>query len=303
MSVPKLEDRGSRIEDRSLRSPSRYPRSSILDSRFLRLGEKLLLFFVFSSSLLAADSLYEQSLAPLLERRFPAAEISYLLLEAESGRVLASRWAEPGRPVPMGSLVKPFTAVAYGGAHAFRYPEFVCRGEASGCWLPKGHGRVGISEALAYSCNGYFRALAAGVSPEDVRHSAQRFGISGPPNSAPVTALIGLESGWKTAPLDMGRAYLELAARAAEPGALEVVRGMALSARAGTGRAIGQAALVKTGTAPCAHFPKARGDGYVVALYPAESPRFALLMSVHGVPGMRAAGVAGEILRAMLGEK
>ena len=39
------------------------------------------------------------------------------------------------------------------------------------------------------------------------------------------------------------------------------------------------------------------GDGYVIALYPAESPRLLLLVCVHGVPGAEAAVTVGRILR------
>ncbi|MGH8629855.1 MAG: hypothetical protein ACREU7_03690, partial [Burkholderiales bacterium] len=58
-------------------------------------------------------------------------------------------------------------------------------------------------------------------------------------------------------------------------------------------------ALVKTGTASCSHLGRAPGDGYAVAIYPAQAPRFALLVSVHGAPGSHAAAVAGRMLRAL----
>ena len=53
-------------------------------------------------------------------------------------------------------------------------------------------------------------------------------------------------------------------------------------------------ARVKTGTAPCLHAHRLPGDGYAVVLYPAESPRFLLLVQVHGVPGSKAAVTAGR---------
>ncbi len=250
-----------------------------------------------------AASLYEQSIAAVLERRFPGDGISYLVLDARTGELVASRWADPNHPVPMGSLVKPFTALAYGGAHHFRFPEFTCAGKSSGCWLPQGHGRVSLPQAVAYSCNAYFRFLATGLKAEDVSSWAQRFGIRGPESDAP-GALIGLEGGWRVAPLSMTLAYSELVARATEPGVEELLRGMALAARVGTGRALGSAlpnatVLVKTGTAPCTHEHRAPGDGYVLAFYPLGTGRYALLVRVHGVPGMQAAAVAGRMLHAL----
>jgi hypothetical protein len=36
-----------------------------------------------------------------------------------------------------------------------------------------------------------------------------------------------------------------------------------------------------------------------MAFYPAEAPRYALLVRVHGVPGAEAARVAGKMLRVI----
>ncbi len=245
--------------------------------------------------LLVAGSLYDQSLVRLLRERFSDPGVSYVFLDARSGGLLDSRWPDAERPVAVGSLVKPFTALAYGEAHQFHYPDFVCRGKASHCWLERGHGRIGIVEAVAQSCNAYFRGLAAEVRQADLADVAQRYGIDGPPAGSTADTLIGLGNGWKVAPLALAGAYCRLIA---EPRAAELVRGMALAAQSGTGRAAGLG-LVKTGTAPCAHVPKAPGDGYAMAFYPAQAPRYALLVRVHGVPGAEAARVAGKMLRVL----
>ncbi len=257
-----------------------------------------------------APSLYEQSLSALLARRFAFLGVSYLLVDASTGRLLGARWEDPERPVPMGSLVKPFTALAYGEAHGFRYPEYVCRGEIDGCWLARGHGRTGIEQAIAQSCNAYFTRLAANVDPEDSARVARSFGIAHDPDKAGRGELIGLGSDWRVTPFEMARAYCELVSHSHDRGTSELIQGMALSAEIGTGRAVTTAlrgrpvavsrVLTKTGTAPCVHAPKAPGDGYAIALWPAESPHYALLVGVHGVPGSRAAAVCGEILRVIL---
>jgi cell division protein FtsI/penicillin-binding protein 2 len=183
--------------------------------------------------------------------------------------------------------VKPFTALAYGERHGFQYPEYICRE----CWLPLGHGRIGIEEAMAYSCNAYFLALPA----EDVGAVARRFGINTPPASASPGTRIGLGGGWRIAPLALARAYCDLIERP------EVRHGMALSARIGTASGLGVAALAKTGTAVCAHPTHEPGDGFIIALYPAEAPQFVLLVRVHGTTGAQAARVAGRMLRLMIG--
>jgi len=48
--------------------------------------------------------------------------LSYLLLDAHSGSILASNWRDANIPIPLGSLVKPFAALAYGEKHQFKYP-------------------------------------------------------------------------------------------------------------------------------------------------------------------------------------
>ena len=245
-----------------------------------------------------AGSLPEQSAAIVLERAFPDPGISYLLLDAAIGRVICSRWAHPEDPVPVGSLVKPFTALAYAETHAFRFPEFTCLGEQSQCWLPQGHGRLDIVKAIAHSCNAYFLRLVWDVLPASLETVARRFGINPPDAGSNADTLIGLGSTWQIAPLAITRAYLGLVARSAEPGFKDVLAGMALSARQGTGRGVGSGAFAKTGTAPCVHELKHRGDGYAMALYPAGGPRSALLVRVHGVPGAQAAVVCGRMRKA-----
>lgn len=248
------------------------------------------------------DSLFAQSAAELLNRDFTNPDLSYLLLDAKSGRVIASRWDNPETPIPMGSLVKPFTALAYGERHGFSYPAHVCRGTASGCWLPRGHGQVNLTRAIAYSCNSYFGMLAASLSSEQVSLTATHFGMETPKASASGPALAGIGKQWLISPMRMTRAYLEVVRRREQVGVHEIVDGMALSGRQGTGAAVDRAvphrdALVKTGTAPCAHAKRAPGDGFVITLWPADEPRILLLLRVHGVPGAQAGKTAGEILR------
>lgn len=232
--------------------------------------------------------------AALLDREFPQAEVCYLLVEARARRVVAARWEAPERAVPAGSLVKPFAALAYAATHGYRYPELECRGEREGCWLPRGHGRLGISGAIAHSCNAYFIKLAAALSVEDVAAVTLRFGLSPPPEGG--EAIAGMRGAWPLAPRALVEAYLELAARRAEPGVRPVLEGLALCARSGTAQALGGGALAKTGTAWCSHARRGPGDGFALVLAPEETPRLALLVRVHGAPGSKAAEVAGRML-------
>ena len=247
-------------------------------------------------------SLFAQSAGQILNRDFPSGAISFLLLDAPTGRVLASRWDNPEAPIPLGSLVKPFTALAYGEHHAFRYPAHTCRGTATGCWLPRGHGNVDLPSAIAYSCNSYFRVLTAKMTAAEVSPTALRFGLEPPAPGTAGPALAGLGNRWLISPLNMARAYLELVRRRDQPGIREVLAGMAQSAEQGTGAEVDRAlpypnALVKTGTAPCTHSKRAPGDGFTIVMAPSGDPQILLMVRVHGAPGAQAAKIAGQMLR------
>jgi hypothetical protein len=253
-----------------------------------------------------SPSLFAQSAVEALNRDFPSRDISFLLLDAHTGRMLASRWDRPDTPLPMGSLLKPFTALAYGEQHDFRYPSHTCRGTSSGCWLPRGHGDVDLTAAIAHSCNSYFRMLTENLTAADVSPTATRFGLDRPGPEASGPELAGLGTRWRTSPWRLAHAYLELIRRRQQPGVSQVLDGMALSARRGTGAEVHRAfpsldALVKTGTAVCTHSRPAPGDGFTVVLTPADNPQILLMVRVHGVPGSQAARTAGQMLRRIEG--
>ena len=98
-------------------------------------------------------SLFSQSAAEILQREFSNSGASYLLLDARSGALLGSHWENYEKPIPLGSLVKPFTALAYAGAHEFRYPIYECKGKANGCWQVQPHGKLYIVAAISISFN------------------------------------------------------------------------------------------------------------------------------------------------------
>lgn len=249
-------------------------------------------------------SLFSQSAAEILRREFAGSGISYLLLDANSGALLASQWTDVEKPIPLGSLVKPFTALAYASAHDFRYPVYECKGKAGGCWQPEAHGRLDITAAVSVSCNAYFRRMAESVSGEQLAPVLRDFGLEGPDGSFTSTSLIGLGVEWRISPVHIARAYLELFRRKEQPGVGPILDGMRESALHGTGAAVDRqlkdaSALVKTGTAPCTHSPWAPADGFVIALVPAEQPQIVLLIRVHSVAGAKAAETAGRVLRQM----
>lgn len=250
-----------------------------------------------------SSSLFQQSARVLLEKEFASDDVSYLLLDAQQGTVLALHWDDANKPVPMGSLIKPFTAMAYARSHANGFPKHFCAGKNGGCWLPAGHGNLSIEGALANSCNAYFRQLAEKVSPEQFSTTANDFGLpSG--HSISQASMIGLGDDWQVSPNALSRAFLDLVRHHTDPATKRVLTGLQMSGRSGTGKAVGRhlhghAVLVKTGTAVCTHSKKAPGDGFALIMTPADSPRLLLLVRVHGVPGAKSAYLAGRMLERL----
>lgn len=249
-----------------------------------------------------ADSLYGQSAAALFEREFPDRNLSYLLVGVRSGQLLASRWDDAALPIAVGSLVKPFLAVAYAEEHA-GFPQYACRGAVDGCWLSYGHGTVGITAAIAHSCNAYFRALAKDTSESRIRAVVERYGAGEISEGADRATYIGLGEGWRMSPLQLAAAYTRLVRNSDQAGVEAVLHGMREAARIGTAQAIGRGfhstALVKTGTAACSHAKKASGDGFVVVIFPAEDPRTLFLLRRHGSTGAVTAEYAAQMLHRL----
>jgi hypothetical protein len=240
----------------------------------------------------AAQDLHEQASAALLARDFNDPDLSYFLLD-EHGHVIAQRWEHPEQDVPVGSLVKPFLAAAYSQTHA-AFPKFHCTGKKT-CWLARGHGKLQISDAIAFSCNSYFHQLVANAGPDFVQ-ALESYGLHG--FVEPTRAM--------AAPMALAQAYLELTHHSHDAAIAPVLKGLALSAQKGTGKAAGAALpnvalLAKTGTATCTHTKKASGDGFALVLVPAGHPREVLLVRLHGRPGSIAAGVAGQMIAAVEG--
>lgn len=236
-----------------------------------------------------------------LDRAVPQTDANYLVLDIRSREVIAARWPDAGAPIPVGSLVKPFTALAYSGA----FPRFECKGSANSCWRAKPHGALSFTEALAQSCNAYFLQLAALVDRDALSVTATTFGIPAPgpsPNSDTPETRIGLGDAWRISPIALLRAYAELASRAGDPRVDQILAGLEQAATSGTAQGLnrpGDRVLAKTGTAPCVAPRKHRGDGFALVLYPAEAPRTALLVRVHNVPGAEASKTAAKLLRAL----
>ncbi|MGA2348819.1 MAG: penicillin-binding transpeptidase domain-containing protein [Terracidiphilus sp.] len=258
--------------------------------------------FLAISSASAQTQLFSQSAEAAFSRDFPSTNLSYLLMDT-SGIVLAERWSGPDVVAP-GSLVKPFLALAYGEQHSGRFPKVRCLGTQSRCWLPRGHGYLGLEEAIANSCNAYFLELASSMDSTKAAQTFARYGLTGPPATATASSLVGLGGSWVESPPVLAKAFLQLVNERQSPMQGRIVMGMSGSASYGTARAVDSqlgrnAALAKTGTALCLHASKAAADGFTVILYPALQPRILLLVRVHGSTGAASAQIAASMLRSL----
>ena len=247
-------------------------------------------------------SLFAQATAEALNQDATDSNVSFLVFDAHTGQMLASRWEDANLPIPLGSLAKPFAALAYGERHEFRYPTHTCRGSKTGCWRPAGHGEVDLISAISFSCNSYFRFLTTDLRAADVLPTATHFGLDLPVADIHGAELAGLGSRWRISPIHMAQSYLELLRDRRRPAIAQILAGMERSAVYGTGAEVGRAlpsktALVKTGTAVCTHSHHAPGDGFAIAMVPADDPRILLMVRVHGTPGSIAAKTAGMMLR------
>jgi len=146
--------------------------------------------------------------------------------------------------------------------------------------------------------------LAASTGAAQVSSLAQRYGLNGPGTDASPEAMAGQFGVWRESPENLIRAYALLLRRRSQPAIRDIVDGMAASAREGTAvglmrQGLGQRFVAKTGTAPCTHKGHAPGDGYVLVAWPAELPRYLLMVRRHGATGAQASVLAGRMLHSL----
>jgi hypothetical protein len=213
-------------------------------------------------------------------------------------RLEHDRVSGPGdgeRPLPVGSLAKPFVAKAWARSHpGAATPRFVCTSTSS-CWLPSGHGALGLAKAIAASCNAYFRALAA-ATPETTLGSVLREEGFLVPSPLSPDAAIGADGVLAIRPGALLRAYLRLTR---EPWATgegvraELLAGLRENALRGTARGLRRYGLwAKTGTVPSLDGRALRTSGLTVAIDDAGSAILGVLPDGTGRDAARALATA-----------
>jgi cell division protein FtsI/penicillin-binding protein 2 len=247
-----------------------------------------------------------------------------VVLDIASGRLLASRRlgdaartvAAPGstlKPLVLYSLIRAGRRNAASRVACNR--QLVVAGHRLACSHPLAP-PFDAQEALTWSCNSYFAAVARNLKPGELGGLLRATGLLGLTGLAPQEAsaefrepdstdseqlaLLGVD-GVRVTPLELTTAYrwlaLELAAHFDSEAAQVVRAGLEDSASfgmAGQASLGGVAVLGKTGTAEGASSP--RTHGWFVGLAPAENPQVVIAVFLPAGRGADAAHLAGDLL-------
>ncbi len=263
-----------------------------------------------------------QSAVDRASRQLPDARI--VVLDIASDRLLAShQLSDAARTVAApGSTLKPL--VLYSLIRADRWNpsnrvacnrQLVVAGHRLACTHPPAP-PFDAREALTWSCNSYFAAVARSLEPGELGRLLRPTGLLGltglvpqeaaaefrepdSPDSEQLT-LLGVD-GIRVTPLQLATAYrwlaLELAAHSNSDAAQIVRAGLEDSASfgmAGQASLGGVAVLGKTGTAEGVASP--RTHGWFVGLAPAGNPQVVIAVFLPAGRGADAAHFAGDLL-------
>jgi cell division protein FtsI/penicillin-binding protein 2 len=207
-----------------------------------------------------------------------------------------------------GSIAKPVTAATaleHGPVPALRCDRSLRIGTRRlDCTHPSTPATLNLVEALAYSCNIYYTALARAVGPVLLAAGFRRFGLdAATPSNADHTALLGIGE-WGLSPdlVDIAAAYAKLSGVCANSRFAPLLRGLELTTTLGTARLAKPAHVTvagKTGTSP------GRGRMGRNAIFagwaPARHPQLVVVVRVPGgAGGTAAAPIARRLFEAHL---
>ena len=218
-----------------------------------------------------------------------------LVWTLRDGMIVAAPGNAGTAPLPVGSIQKLWVARAWAEAHPGDAPAPTYRCTTrSACWLPAGHGEVGLRRALAVSCNAYFLALAhatPGATLDRVFREAG-FEVTAPldaERSIGLSGLTTLGAGAKVTvkPEALLNAF-HLLVTSAWPARDDIretlLAGLRDASESGTGAASPvQGVLMKTGTVPSVDGRLLATSGWVIAADPtAITVHLALLRNGTG---------------------
>ncbi len=209
-----------------------------------------------------------------------------------------TRGAALDAPIAVGSLQKPFVAKAWAATHAgTASPRFRCEA-SSGCWLPSGHGELGLARALALSCNTYFRDLARQTRLDALSATLREIGFTRDPSTAEeAIGLPGTDGPLRIRPSALLAAYARLTRTPWPIGETirgEVLEGLRESGLDGTAKGLGQRGyFAKTGTVPASDGNPLHTCGLALAV---DDSGWAILARLEPGTGREAAEAMADTL-------
>jgi cell division protein FtsI/penicillin-binding protein 2 len=230
-----------------------------------------------------------------------------IVLDAGNGSVVMKRTVSRDSFHP-GSTAKPVTAsVALERNLKIDLP---CRqtlrlgSRRLDCTHPPGAAALNMSEALAWSCNGFFATVAQMLGPGSLANGFRRYDMDvATPSPGEQTALLGIgEWGVTTDLLTLALTYRKLSVLCLDSRYAPLLEGLRLATTVGTARLAapkGMETAGKTGTSP------GRGRSGRNALFagwaPAARPRIVVAVRVPGgAGGTQAAPLARSLFEEFL---
>ncbi len=261
-------------------------------------------------------------------RRFPEIERRYdavvLVADVRTGRIVAgAHIAEANeRRYHPGSLFKLAIAAAALRSGKFdRSFRYVCHGKDTiagaerRCWRADGHDTIGVREAIALSCNLYFRHIARILSPREIAQGARAIGMLDPATDDQaringLTDLTLLGSAFPVSPARMLDVAVTLASRGRSGsggvdlrGAMyaPLYDGMERCISSGTGHDAWTARFSMAGKTGTSEIEGTRRTvGWFLGFTPVDEPRYAVVVMQPNARGAEAAAIARKALEILM---
>jgi cell division protein FtsI/penicillin-binding protein 2 len=289
------------------------------------------------ATLSSAQESKHSTLQPAIDHLMAGKHGAVVVISAGTGKILAQSHLDVAaqRLAQPGSTLKPFVLMELLSSGRVK-PEqrLMCRrplyvgGRRMDCSHPEGIENLDAPDAIAYSCNSYFAAIANRLSSDELALVFRRAGFTSPTHLASVEAAgVVLRArdgpelqlqvlghwGIEVTPLELLAAYRNLALQRLRNSGLRnadltasglgsaapVFDGLERAVRYGVAHAAQPhtaTAAGKTGTASGAN--TRHTHGFFVGYSPAEKPEIAIVVYLERGRGIDAAAIAGKVLDA-----
>jgi len=281
----------------------------------------LILFLVFYSgktyaqtpSPLDQNSLFYQELSREVGRALKKRDGLVLWMDRERGdRQVFGNSALLSQSYLPGSLLKLVTAeLALKTGRRWTYHctgQDKIGGKIRHCWTYRGHGTLDLAQALGQSCNLFFSWVGTQLGYASLREALIQQGFAAAASlpassdlaSIPADLAIGDYPAFTVTPQEMADFWLRYLDRISNPDLAPIRQGLQRAVHEGTAKQLGRVDLQilgKTGTgdALTTAYPT---NGWFLAAYPVEKPRWVLLVFLKEAHGFdEAAGLAEKIFR------